>query len=197
MNEIAKVWALLETEPVWFAIALRLLLVTGQRPGELLEAQRADFDLEGGIWTILQNKTGQPHVVPLSTLAQVLVVSMDHSEPSPFFVVARGRQARVGRTSLAQATRRFCTKRGLRRFTPHDLRRTVTTHMRRLGISPHIVDRVQNHTEPSVQARHYDRWTYLPEKVQALESWAIELEKSLGPLEAKSDKSKKAVVLAV
>jgi integrase len=197
MNEIEEVWALLETEPAWFATSLRLLLVTGQRPGELLDAERADFDLEGSIWTVLQNKTGQPHIVPLPTLAQALILSMDDFQASPFFIVGRDGRGKVGRTSLAQATRRFCAKRGLTPFTPHDLRRTVTTHMRRLGISPHIVDRVQNRTEPSVQARHYDRWTYLPEKTEALSIWAMELEGFLRAGEKASNMSKKVRVPAL
>jgi hypothetical protein len=51
--------------------------------------------------------------------------------------------------------------------------------MRRIGIAPYIVDRVQNRVETSVQARHYDRWTYLPEKTQALNMWALEVERIL------------------
>jgi integrase len=179
MEEIREIWLLLDEEISWFACALRFLLVTGQRPGELLGARRADFDLERCVWTIEQNKTGQPHIVPLSPLAQQLLHSISSNDISPFLIFGKDGQRAVERTSLSQAIRRFCTKRGLKPFTPHDLRRTVTTHLRRLGIPPYVVDRIQNRTEQSVQARHYDRWTYQPEKAQALNVWATELERNL------------------
>jgi integrase len=56
-------------------IALKLILVTVQRPGEVALAAREEFDLERRIWTIPKerSKNGQPHEVPLSDLALTLL----------------------------------------------------------------------------------------------------------------------------
>jgi integrase len=181
IEEIEQIWLFLDREPLWFATALRLLLVTGQRPGELITARWADFDLHQGIWTISENKAGNLHAVPLSALARsILSFKSTQNESSSVFPDKQDRS--IKRATFSQATRRFCAKSKLQPFTPHDLRRTVTTHMRRIGIAPYIVDRVQNRVETSVQARHYDRWTYLPEKTKALTMWASEIERLAIPV---------------
>jgi integrase len=63
----------------------------------------------------------------------------------------------------------------MERFTPHDLRRTVATRMRELGISRGDVKMVLNHVETDVTAR-YDRYDGLAEKRRALDIWARRLE---------------------
>jgi len=63
----------------------------------------------------------------------------------------------------------------MERFTPHDLRRTVATRMRELGISRGDVKMVLNHVERDVTSR-YDRYDGLPEKRRALDLWARRLE---------------------
>jgi integrase len=55
--------------------ALRLLPLTFVRPGELRLAEWREFDLEGAEWRIpaARMKTGELHVVPLSTQAVALL----------------------------------------------------------------------------------------------------------------------------
>jgi integrase len=59
----------------------------------------------------------------------------------------------------------------------HDLRRTAASSMARLGVTPHIIERVLNHISGSQSgvAGIYNRYGYLPEKRDALESWAAQL----------------------
>ena len=56
-------------------IALKLILVTAQRPGEVALATWKEFDLERKVWAIPpeRSKNGQEHAVPLSTLALTLI----------------------------------------------------------------------------------------------------------------------------
>jgi integrase len=56
-------------------IALKLILITAQRPGEVALADREEFHLERRIWTIPEerSKNGQPHEVPLSDLTPALL----------------------------------------------------------------------------------------------------------------------------
>ncbi len=59
---------------------------------------------------------------------------------------------------------------GVEAFTPHDLRRTVATHMSGLGIMEEIIDRVLNHVRPGI-IRTYNLNRYDKEKQSALENW--------------------------
>lgn len=56
----------------------------------------------------------------------------------------------------------------------HDLRRTGVTVMARLGIGPHVADRVLNHTEGTIKgvAAVYQRHEFLTERAAALDAWA-------------------------
>jgi len=55
----------------------------------------------------------------------------------------------------------------------HDLRRTATTGMARLGIAPHVADRVLNHQAGTIRgvAAVYNRFEYLAERQAALDAW--------------------------
>jgi integrase len=64
----------------------------------------------------------------------------------------------------------------LRPATPHDLRRTAATGMRRIGIPPDIVSLILNHTRQDVTGRHYDHHDGLVERREALKRWAMHVE---------------------
>ncbi|WP_432280520.1 tyrosine-type recombinase/integrase, partial [Spectribacter acetivorans] len=61
--------------------AIRLLMLTGARKGELLSAKWADIDLEQGVWTKPGATTKQKtvHRVPLSAPARELLSGIDRS----------------------------------------------------------------------------------------------------------------------
>jgi integrase len=59
----------------------------------------------------------------------------------------------------------------------HDLRRSAATHMVRLGIREEVVGRVLNHAATGITARVYALHSYAPEKREALNTWAAELER--------------------
>lgn len=63
----------------------------------------------------------------------------------------------------------------------HDLRRSAATHMVRLGVREEVVGRVLNHAAKGVTSRVYALHTYGPEKRQALNAWAEEIERATKP----------------
>ena len=65
----------------------------------------------------------------------------------------------------------------------HDLRRTATTGMARLGIAPHIADKVLNHTAGTIRgvAAVYNRHAYLDERRAALHAWSRFVEALVQP----------------
>lgn len=75
--EVRRFWRRLTRTRLSFEVrtALKLILVTAQRPGEVALAAREVFDLERRVCTIPpeRSKNGQPHEVPLNDLAMLLL----------------------------------------------------------------------------------------------------------------------------
>ena len=186
-EEIAAWWQALDRSDMRAGTraALRLVLVTGQRPGEVRQARRADLRLADAepTWLIpaVVTKNGREHLVPLSPLAvrlfhDALAVSRSETRvfPSPADVeapisnvVLPNGQAHLFRTWLPDAKPAHA----------HDLRRSAATGMRRIGTAPHVVALVLNHTPQDVTGRHYDHYDGLAEKRGALFAWAEHVEK--------------------
>ena len=57
----------------------------------------------------------------------------------------------------------------------HDLRRTCASLMAEIGVSRLVAGKVLGHAEQGVTGRHYDHFSYLPEKRQALALWGARL----------------------
>lgn len=157
-------------------LALRLILVTGQRSGEVAGAPWSELDMENRLWRIPETRTKNehPHVVPLTDLAldlleQAKALAGDSTWvfPSP---VADKRS--ITSRSLARAVAR--NQLDLLHWSPHALRKSARTEMGKL-VDPRFAERVLNHLPPKLE-RTYDRHDYLPEKRQALEAWARRLQ---------------------
>lgn len=181
--EIKSVWAALEHAALLDVTkdVLRLLLLTGQRSGEVCGMVRGEIDPDAGVWTIPANRTknGEAHVVHLSDAALAIVRGAldraDEEKTAPLF-------SRVSKPihpgGIAHAV-----KNELQLFeepwTPHDLRRTVATGMAEIGVEPHIVEAVLNHVSgfKGGVAGVYNRATYEPQKQAALDKWARQVER--------------------
>ena len=196
-EEIRLLWQVLDTASMEQNARriLRLMLVTGQRKAEVMGLHAQEVDYEKRLWTLPANraKNGREHLIPLSNLALQILDEAPANDAGYLFpsgltgLPYRGqsidhatrylfapRPARAGRRAPRQPASPPLA--GLmERFTPHDLRRTVATRMRELGISRGDVKMVLNHVETDVTAR-YDRYDGLAEKRRALDLWARRLE---------------------
>jgi integrase len=164
--------------------AMPLVLVTAQRPGEVLTVEREEVDLERGLWRLpgTKTKTGQPNIVPLSPLAVGLFAdALDHSlsEQRPFLrrKPAEHRRALFYDNDVRALRDGVEARLGeVPHWTPHDLRRTAYSGMTALGVPRvPVVEAVVNHVIPGAAAV-YDRYDYLVEKTDALGRWAEHLE---------------------
>ena len=63
----------------------------------------------------------------------------------------------------------------LRPWVIHDLRRSMATHMERLGVLPHIIEACLGHALKGV-AGTYRHFSFLEEKRAALQRWADAVE---------------------
>jgi integrase len=159
--EIAAFWPYL-TPP------LKMILLTGQRPGEVAHLHRAHVVDER--WWVMPGapdpktswpgtKNSQTHRVWLSQSAHELL---------PDVLAASARSTRQMRQDMYS----LCRQLGVReKVTPHDLRRTFCSTVTRLGFSRDAMDRVSNHREGGVRDV-YDRHTYAEENRRVMETVA-------------------------
>jgi integrase len=163
------------------AHAITVLLLTGQRRGELALAKWTDVDLRAKTWTIPDenSKSGKGHIVPLSDWAAAEFQSLKKlAKGSAFVLPANGGSTPSDPKLLTRGVARCQTRLkelSVGAFTLHDLRRTCRTGLSRLKVQPHIAERVLNHAQERI-AGTYDLWEYMEEKRAALEKWAAHLQ---------------------
>jgi integrase len=150
---------------------LRFLLVTGVRIGEAQLAAWSRLDLAARRWTIPAEhaKNKRAHWVYLPDLA----IDILGATGKPAGLALRS----ASETAVQAWLRRWCEREEIApRFTPHDLRRTFATRLGALGIAPHVVAKLLNHTlQGSEEISRYLRDDYARERIEALERWAAEL----------------------
>jgi integrase len=157
---------------------LLLVLVTAQRPGEVRQLARdqLSIDCSEPTWTIPAHiaKNRRLHVVPLSNLAlQILESVLAANFHSDLVFPSPDRMSPIKKVALPMAMSVLFRNHlpNLIPATPHDLRRTAATGMRRIGIAPDIVSLILNHTRQDVTGKHYDHHEALPERRDALNRW--------------------------
>lgn len=174
------------------AHVLRLLLLTGQRRGELALARWEDVTLTGKepVWRIPaeHSKTGAPHTVPLSPAAVAEFKSLKKYAGSSAYVFPNADGKAPGDPKLitravARNLRRLKAAAAkcdppvtLEDFTAHDLRRTCRTGLARLKVPHDVAERVLNHKLPAMR-EVYDQHEPLEEMRTALGRWASHLAK--------------------
>jgi len=188
-EEIKTFWLNLDKTPISeeIKLALKLQLVTAQRKGEVISSAWADFDREGGWWTIPAEKSKNrlPHRVPLSALAkEILAAAQTLAGDSGWVFPSLRTTGHITPAAVDHALRQARPLLGLDHFVPHDLRRSAASHMTGMGISRLVVSKILNHVERGVTAV-YDRHSYDQEKRQALEAWGRKLQALLKGAEGK------------
>jgi integrase len=185
--EIGAWWRALEASVMRADTKLMLLLVlvTGQRPGEIRQLARGQISLDSvePAWTIPERiaKNGRRHVVPLSELAvRLLRTALIINPRGDLVFPASEAEVPVKKVALPMAMAVLFRKHlpGQPPATPHDLRRTAATGMRRIGVAPDVVSLILNHTRQDVTGRHYDHHQALPERRDALNRWSAHLERA-------------------
>lgn len=170
----------------------RLLLLLGQRRSEVARMRWSAIDLDGATWALdaAEVKSARAHLVPLPAAAVALLRALprvthigDDGEvaPSDWVLTTNGRApiADFSKPKLWLDTAMSIELPDMPHWVVHDLRRTVSTNLARLGIDPFTRRRVLNHAQTGVDAI-YDRHDYLEPKRRALAAWAEDLARIVG-----------------
>jgi integrase len=138
------------------AMAIRLLVLTGARKGEVLSATWDQFDLESGVWTKPSAHTKQKRTehVPLSGAACELMREWRNisSGESPYLFPGEAKGQPL--QELKRAWGSICREAGLEDVHIHDLRHTYASHLVSSGLSLPIVGRLLGHTQAQTTHRY-------------------------------------------
>lgn len=161
--------------------ALRVLMFTAVRPGELRGARWGEIDAEAGLWRIPAErmKMKAPHVVPLSKQvlqilqAQRLVSGSDVLVfPSPFYP---GKQ--MSENTLNSALARMGYK---GEHSAHGFRALFSTVANESGHDADVIERQLAHVERNEVRAAYHRSEYLAQRRTLMQWWADYLDARKG-----------------
>jgi integrase len=172
------------------ALALRMILVTGQRPGEVAAMHMDEID--GRVWNIpaaRRGKTESEHDVFLTDTALEIIAAAKEEverlgrrrrvEWSGYVFEARPGSP-VSTAALSKAIERHARELGaktdpvLGQWRPHDLRRTMRTGLSACRIATEIAELTIGHEKKGMVAV-YDRHRFDRERRVALEAWEARL----------------------
>ncbi|MEW5963040.1 MAG: tyrosine-type recombinase/integrase [Pseudomonadota bacterium] len=176
-DEIRCIWRALETEGYPYQQIVQLLLLTGQRRGEVAGMRWSEIDFDRALWTLpaRRTKSNRAHEVPLSLQAVAILKAIPRRHGELVFVAD---DKPVPVSGFSKRKRRLDAVCAIPPWSLHDLRRTVATGMGRLGVDPHIVRRILNHSPRDIDGitAVYNRFAYLDQKRAALDTWAAHVE---------------------
>jgi integrase len=189
-SEIARFWSAFDSVDPMRGLALKMILLSGQRPGEVAH-MRAEHIVDGGWWEMPGEpapklgwpgtKNGESHRVWLSEPVRAIIAELD-DETHTGFVFAGQRSGPISR--LGDAMQAICENLGVNeKVTPHDLRRTFSTKVTGLGFGRDAMNRVTNHKEGGIGSV-YDRHQYAEENKRIMESVAAHI---IGLAEGRAD----------
>jgi hypothetical protein len=116
------------------------------------------------------------------------------------FGTSRGKRFQA----FAKGKRALDKQCAIRGWRLHDLRRTIVSGMARLGVPPHVADKILNHQAGTISgvAAVYQRHDFLAERKEALDRWGAHVEQiiqtfkpasqpqAMSAIEAKADVSR-------
>lgn len=171
-------------------LAIKVLLATATRIGELTRAEWGHIDFDNRLWTIpaanikgrsvkaARGEDVKDFVIPMADAVVGWFAELhDLAYESRYVLPVRSRRVEgdypMESTTLNAAINRLCKSLGeqCRRFTPHDLRSTARSHLAAMGVDIIVAERCLNHSLGGLVAV-YDQHDYLKERRKALDDWA-------------------------
>jgi integrase len=168
---------------------VELLALTGQRREEVAGLVWDELDLARRIWTIpkARTKNAKAHIVSLSAQALTVVKRADQRGALVVFSPLGTKPFQ----DFPRAKRRLDQLSGVSGWRLHDLRRTCVSGMARLGVAPHVADKILNHQTGTISgvAAVYQRHEFLAERRAALDLWGAHVDQLLTELSRKQLRS--------
>ncbi len=153
--------------------AIRLLVLTAVRPGELRAAPWSEFDLAGATWTIPKErmKARRPHVVPLPRQAVAILTTLE--EISGGYPLLFPGQQKADRPMSENTINKALRLMGYEsRQTGHGFRHLLSTELNGRGYNRDWIERQLAHGDNDEIRATYNHAAYLEQRREMMQSWA-------------------------
>lgn len=154
-----------------FKVALRIILLTLVRKGELVNAKWKHVNFDKAEWRLPTSKNSEPHLIPLATQTIELFKELKNLAGESEWVLP----GRSGNKSISEHTLNVMWIRnkafGLENFVIHDMRRTASTLLHEMGYIPDVIEKALNHTIGGIRGV-YNVAKYADQRREMLQHWA-------------------------
>lgn len=173
-DELQIIWNRAEEAGYPYGTIVQLLILTGQRRGEIAALRRSW--IEDDVLTFPEGftKNKREHRIPLGALTRKIIKAI----PDTGDLLFPGRLDKsLPFNGWSRCKRDFDRQINVRDYTLHDLRRTYSSTMAKLGVPIHVTERLLNHVSGTISGvgAVYNRHTYLPEMREAVASFESSL----------------------
>lgn len=179
--------------------AIKLLILTGARRGEIAAMRWDELNLNAGIWLLPSERTKnrQAHTIYLSNLAVEIIKSLLPISGNSQFVFDTGHYRDGGHIHADTLTGVIARLRGtvtgskkkitdsaplvdIKPFSIHDLRRSAATAWGEyLKTEPYVIEKMLNHQTLNKSVATYQRAVYVDEQKSAWSDWGKLIENQL------------------
>jgi integrase len=175
-DEVMPVWHAAERQDYPHGAIVRLLLLTGQRRGEIANLRRPWINESERIITLPEwvTKNGKEHTFPYGDMTAAILESVPRRNSTDLLFPS---WVSDDRPISGWSYFKKQLGDGVAGWTLHDLRRTFRTIHAEIGTPAHIGERLINHAsavQTDVEAI-YDRYKYLPEMRAAMTAYQAHL----------------------
>jgi integrase len=178
-GELGEIWRTCPDDD--YGRILKLLMLTGQRRGEVAAMRWTELDLDEAIWRLPAEraKNGRPHEVPLAPTALAIIKATPRDSKRDL-LFGRGPHgfAGWGRPKLEldatiNTVREKAGKKSMPDWVVHDLRRAFASGLGDLGVLPHVIEAALNHVSGHKRgvAGTYNRSPYANDVRDAMLLW--------------------------
>jgi len=160
--------------------AIKIILYTGIRTGELRLATSDEIDFQNSLWTIPKENTKQGEVmkIHLSEPVKDMFRELLAASTSKYILSAKAGEP-LSLKALPRAINRIQDRVGIDHWTAHDLRRSFCTQLSQsLFIDPVVIEKCLGHKMPKIMAT-YNKNEMLPQREEALTRWSQYLDSLL------------------
>jgi integrase len=181
--EVVALWNATAAPEDVFGQACRFLLLTGMRPGEAAGLLWSEVEGDWATMPASRMKANRDFRAPLSPAAKAII---DARPKLCGYVFTTDGETHLWMNSKPRLVIHSAMEKALGttvpRWTPHDLRRTLSTGLAMLGFSNEVIDRVTAHQPKSsnVTAFVYNRHRYDEEAMKAVCAWSQHVAKLVG-----------------
>lgn len=173
-EELLSVWNAAGEMEGEFGTIVRLLILTGQRRGEIGGLRKSYYSHNQHVVCLPGEvtKNHQEHTFPVGQMAAAIIASRLDRDGYLFPArgpVHEGERCFSGWSKSKKALDKLAS---IPHWTLHDLRRTFRTNLGRLKVRPDIAERLVNHISARTEMEEiYDRYSYMDEMREAMEKW--------------------------